>query len=209
MINIHSLQCHYGNRILSFLDWYIQQGEHWLVLGESGSGKTTLLHLLGGLLKPNAGEVVINGMPIYQLSEARLDRYRGQNIGMVFQRAHLIKSLNVFDNLLAAQSFAGIRPDKNRIRAVLGSLNIEDRQQSFPAELSQGQLQRVSIARAVINEPGIIMADEPTSSLDDKNAGLVIDLLIGQAEEYNSTLIIASHDKRVKDRIANTYLVSL
>lgn len=185
------------------------QGEHWLLQGESGSGKTTLLHILTGLLKPGKGEVVINETSIYQLPGAKLDQFRGKHIGLVFQRPHLLKSLTVFENLLIAQSFAGLKRDTDRVHQVLSSLNIADKLSNYPGQLSQGQLQRVAIARAVINKPGLIMADEPTSSLDDKNARAVLDLLIDQAELNEATLIIATHDNRVKERIEKSYSLSI
>jgi putative ABC transport system ATP-binding protein len=209
MIKIRSLQHHYTSHlVLTFKDWTIQQGEHWLMLGSSGSGKTTLLHLLTGLLKPTQGEVSVNDTSLYQLSETRLDHFRGKHIGLIFQRPHLIKSLNIMENLKLAQSLAGLSTDIQRINEVLESLNIADKKKSYPSELSQGQLQRVSIARAVVNKPSLIMADEPTSSLDDGNTRSVLDLLVSQAEQNNSTLIIATHDKRVKERIAKSYLLN-
>lgn len=208
MINIRSLQHQYKNRlVLAFNDWTINQGEHWLMLGDSGSGKTTLLHILTGLLKPWQGEVVINDAAIYSLSNTQLDHFRGKHIGFIFQRPHLIKSLTVAENLILAQSLAGLKISRQRIDEVLTSLSIDDKKYSYPAELSQGQLQRVSIARAVVNKPALIMADEPTSSLDDKNAAAVLDLLVSQAEQGGSTLIIATHDSRVKTRIDKAYLV--
>ena len=208
MINIRSLQHTYNNeQVLTFNDWTINQGEHWLMLGNSGSGKTTLLHMLTGLLKPSHGEVVINDTDIYQLSNTQLDHFRGKHIGFIFQRAHLIKSLTVVENLILAQSLAGLKISRQRINEVLTSLSIDNKKHNYPAELSQGQLQRVSIARAVVNKPALIMADEPTSSLDDKNAAAVLDLLVTQAEQNGSTLIIATHDSRVKTRIEKAYLV--
>lgn len=194
-------------QVLTFNDWTINQGEHWLMLGDSGSGKTTLLHIMTGLLKPSLGEVVINDAAIYRLSNTQLDHFRGKHIGFVFQRPHLVKSLNVVENLILAQSLAGLKISRQRIDEVLTALSIDDKKFNYPAELSQGQLQRVSIARAVVNKPALIMADEPTSSLDDKNAAAVLDLLVSQAEQGGSTLIIATHDSRAKARIEKTYLV--
>lgn len=210
MITINSLQHSYNaNLTLSFPDWEIMRGEHWLMLGNSGSGKTTLLHMLTGLLKPSGGNVSIDGTAIYQLSGMQLDLFRGKHIGLIFQRPHLIRSLTVLENLVIAQSLAGIKTDRETINNLLKSLGIYEKRKNYPAELSQGQLQRVSIARAVVNKPGLIMADEPTSSLDDLNTGMVLDLLVNLATENDATLIIATHDKRVKDRIQKSYLVNL
>ncbi|RYG07532.1 MAG: ATP-binding cassette domain-containing protein, partial [Chitinophagaceae bacterium] len=173
--------------------------------GESGSGKTTLLHILTGILKPAQGEVNIDSTSIYNLSSKELDQFRGRKIGIIFQRPHLIKSLTITENLLLAQSFAKLPEDKKRIDEVLESLDILSKKNAYPSELSQGQLQRVSIARAVINKPALLIADEPTSSLDDKNAEAVLALLMQQSTLNNATLVVATHDKRVKDAFTNTY----
>lgn len=209
MISIKSVSHQYaGGHTISFMDWQIDHGEQWLLLGESGSGKTTLLHILTGILKPAAGEVMINETSIYRLSSKALDQFRGQNIGIIFQRPHLIKSLSISDNLVLAQSFAGMPTDLNRVNEVLNSLGIADKKHAYPNQLSQGQLQRVSIARAVINKPELLIADEPTSSLDDKNATAVLELLLQQSGINQATLVVATHDKRVKDAFSNTYQLS-
>jgi putative ABC transport system ATP-binding protein len=206
MIAIQSVSHHYSesNRI-SFKDWKINNGDQWLLLGESGSGKTTLLHILTGILKPTAGEVLINDTSVYSLSSRKLDQFRGRNIGIIFQRPHLIKSLTITENLVMAQSFANLPTDLKRVNDVLESLGIAAKKNAYPNELSQGQLQRVSIARAVINKPALLIADEPTSSLDDKNAGAVLELLQQQSGLNQATMIVATHDKRVKDAFINTY----
>lgn len=206
MITLKSISHDYpGGHRIAFKDWQINRGDQWLLLGESGSGKTTLLHILTGILKPSAGEVVINGTSIYGLSSKALDQFRGRNIGIIFQRPHLIKSLSISDNLVLAQSFAGLPTDLDRVNEVLTSLGIANKKKAYPNELSQGQLQRVSIARAVINKPELLIADEPTSSLDDKNATAVLELLLQQSAINQATLVIATHDKRVKDAFTNTY----
>ncbi|MBG6234054.1 putative ABC transport system ATP-binding protein [Pedobacter sp. CAN_A7] len=200
MIHLQNVSHRYKqSSSLIFEDWTLQAQEHWLLLGASGSGKTTLLHIITGILKPDMGEVTINGTALYRLSSGQLDQFRGRNIGIVFQRPHLIRSLNVLDNLVLAQSLAGLRVDTRRVRQVLGSLNIGEKESAYPAELSQGQIQRVSIARAVINRPTLLIADEPTSSLDDQNARVVLELLKEQCEINNAVLLVATHDKRVTD----------
>ena len=209
MIAVKSIAHHYANgKPISFKDWEIQNGEQWLLLGSSGSGKTTLLHILTGILRPTAGEILIDGTSIYQLPAKELDQFRGRKVGIVFQRPHLIKSLTIAENLRMAQSFAGLQVDEARILTVLGSLAIADKVNSYPNELSQGQLQRVSIARAVINKPSLLIADEPTSSLDDTNATAVLDLLLEQSTLNNATLIVATHDNRVKEAFKNRYELS-
>ncbi|HEY0175362.1 MAG TPA: ATP-binding cassette domain-containing protein, partial [Pedobacter sp.] len=182
MISIKSVSHSYGNdHNISFKDWEINSGEQWLLLGESGSGKTTLLHVLTGILRPSKGEVKIDGTAVYSLSSKELDKFRGRNIGIIFQRPHLIKSLTIAENLVLAQSFAKLPEDLKRVTEVLESLGISAKKNAYPSELSQGQLQRVSIARAVINKPSLLIADEPTSSLDDKNALVVLELLMQQS----------------------------
>lgn len=206
MITLNSVAHNYNsNKMISFDNWKINTSEQWLLLGASGSGKTTLLHILTGILKPTNGEVVIDSTSIYKLGAKDLDQFRGRNIGIVFQRPHLIKSLTISENLTMAQSFANLKVDNNRISEVLESLDIVDKKNSYPNELSQGQLQRVSIARAVINKPALLIADEPTSSLDDHNATAVLNLLLSQSSLNEATLIVATHDNRVKQAFTNRY----
>lgn len=207
MVDIKAVNHQFGQVSLRFADWTIQQGEQWLLLGQSGSGKTTLMSIITGLLKPAVGQVHINQTPIYKLSNAELDKFRGQHIGIVFQRPHLIKSLTVGENLLIAPYFAGLKQDRERVIEVLSSLNMADKINSYPSQLSQGQLQRVAIARAVINKPALLVADEPTSSLDDKNTAAVLDILISQSRLNQSTLIVSTHDKRVKERLSQHYIL--
>lgn len=201
MITIDNLSfSYYNHKILSIPHLEVKESEHLLVLGSSGSGKTTLLHIMGGLLAPKQGKVVIGETDIYQLSGAQRDKYRGQNIGLIFQKAHLISALTVEDNLLLAQYLADMTQDKGRIKEVLGELGLAEKRKKKVRELSQGEQQRVTIARALLNRPRIILADEPTASLDDKNAEKVMKLLKSQASHYKASLLIATHDQRVKDQ---------
>jgi putative ABC transport system ATP-binding protein len=206
MITLNSVAHKYNSdKMISFDNWKIGTAEQWLLLGASGSGKTTLLHILTGILKPTKGEVVIDSTSIYNLGTKDLDQFRGRNIGIVFQRPHLIKSLTISENLAMAQSFANLKVENNRISEVLESLDIADKKNAYPNELSQGQLQRASIARAVINKPALLIADEPTSSLDDHNATAVLNLLLSQSSLNEATLIVATHDNRVKQAFTNRY----
>lgn len=208
MVALHAVSYSYANaNPITFKDWEIKAAEQWLLLGDSGSGKSTLLHILTGILVPHHGEVLINETNLYALPDIKRDQFRGQHIGVIFQQAHLMKSFSVKENLMLAQSFAGLKVDHQRIDEVLDSLGMIDKKNSYPNQLSQGQLQRVSIARAVINKPALLVADEPTSSLDDKNTAAVLELLISQSALNQSTLIVATHDKRVKDRFTNEYLM--
>jgi len=209
MISIHSLSHQYQNGVvMKFPDWEIADETQWLLLGASGSGKSTLLNIASGLLKPGNGKVYIDNTDIYSLSLRDMDKFRGQHVGIVFQKPHLIKSLNVFDNIALASSLAGLKVQTSRVIQLLESLGLGDKVKNFPDELSQGQLQRVSIARALINNPSLLIADEPTSALDDENAENVIQILTQQAIENKAALVIATHDKRLRNHIANEYLLS-
>jgi ABC-type lipoprotein export system ATPase subunit len=204
MLKANHLKYSYNStRTLSFPDIDCKKGEQWLILGQSGSGKTTLLHLLGGLLSPQSGQINIDNSDITQLSSSVLDKFRGKNIGIIFQTAHFVKALTVEENLLLAQQLAGLKPDKSLIFNYLNRLNLEDKLKSKPDELSVGEQQRVNIIRALINTPSVILADEPTSALDDTNAAEVIQLLETQAREANATLLIVTHDGRMKNYFSN------
>ncbi len=204
MIKTQSLSYSYNtSKEIHFADLAIQDNTQFLLLGESGSGKTTLLHLLGGLLSSQKGSIEVNGTDLTKLSEAELDRFRGKQYGFIFQRNHLIQALTVEKNLLLAPFLAGLKQDSNRIDEVLEQLGIADKKYSKIQELSLGQAQRVAIARAVLNKPAIILADEPTSALDDKNCERVSELLLTVAKQNQATLVIATHDQRLKSKITN------
>lgn len=199
MLTTKNLQFQYpASTLLSFPDIDLQRGEQGLLLGQSGSGKTTLLHLLGGLLSPKSGEVCINNQNLSLLRGSELDRFRGKNIGIIFQTAHFIRSLTVEENLIIAQQLAGSKVDKSLIVSFLEKLNLAHKLKSKPHELSIGEAQRANIARALINAPSLILADEPTSALDDANAEEVIKLLEQQAAAVSATLLIVTHDGRLK-----------
>ena len=198
MLQTEGLTYSYGDsEQLHFPDIECKSGEHWLLLGQSGSGKTTLLHLLGGLRSPQEGIVKIEDTIINKLSSAKLDRFRGQNIGIIFQQSHFVRSISVQENLALTQKLAGVRPDYQRIREILNQLNVGHKMKSSTRALSVGEQQRVAIARALINKPKIILADEPTSALDDKNTAQVIELLEEQARAVDAILLIVTHDNRL------------
>jgi len=184
---------------MSFPDIQVTKGEATLILGESGCGKTTLLHLLAGLLRPKSGQVDIDGTTINQLSNAALDQFRGQHIGLVYQKAYFIESLTVLDNLLISP----YAPSKDKAFEVAERLNIKHLLNKLPKRLSVGEQQRASIARALMIEPKLILADEPTSALDNKNCAAVVSLLKEQAERAGASLIIVTHDGRLRGDIPN------
>ena len=206
MFAVHQLTHAYdGKTVLRVNDWRAAQGAHWLMLGPSGSGKTTLLHVLAGILRPTSGQVMVAAQDLMALSASGLDRFRGKNVGIVLQRLHLIDSLTVLNNLLLAQYLAGETQDAARVREVLASLDLADKAGAHPHELSHGQAQRVAVARAVVNRPRLLLADEPTSNLDDTRCMQVLDLLLDQAKACGATLVIATHDQRIKSRVSNHY----
>lgn len=209
MIEITALSVTFSDgKTLRFPDWYLPQGQSCLLIGNSGSGKTTLLHLLGGLRQPSTGTIKIANTDLAPLPKAQADRFRGRYIGLVFQQPHLIASLTVQQNLAAAQYFAGLPSNLERITEVLHQLHLSHRANAFPYQLSQGEQQRAAIARAMLNQPKVILADEPTSSLDDDNAHAVAQLLLEQAARYQATLVIATHDGRLKKLIPQQYCLS-
>jgi putative ABC transport system ATP-binding protein len=201
MISVRGLAHRYGAvEALRLADWKVAQGERWLVLGASGCGKSTLLHVLAGLVRPSEGEVEVSGESLRRLQGARLDRWRAVTVGIVLQALHLVRHLSVRDNLRLAQYLAHAPQDDARIADTLGALGVGEKAARRPSELSQGEQQRVAIARAVVNRPKLLLADEPTANLDDAAAARVVDLLAEQAARYGATLVVATHDARVKGK---------
>ncbi len=206
MFDLRNLRHAYdGAEVLQVAAWQVEQGSQWLVLGPSGSGKTTLLHILAAILSPTSGTVNVAGQDLTALKPADLDRFRGRHIGIVLQRLHLVPSLTVTNNLLLAQYLASLPQDASRVREVLASLDVADKADAHPHELSFGQAQRVAVARAVVNRPTLLLADEPTSNLDDARCAQAYGLLESQARACGATLVVATHDQRIKSRMSNHY----
>ncbi|MEX0637553.1 MAG: ATP-binding cassette domain-containing protein [Burkholderiales bacterium] len=184
MLSLKGVRHRYGaQEVLRLERFEAAQGEKWLVLGPSGSGKSTLLHLIAGLLKPSAGTV-----------EA------ARPVGIVPQKLHLIASLTVEQNLLLAQYLAGVKQDPARAAQVLAGVGLAERAAARPHQLSHGEAQRAAVARAVMNRPRLLIADEPTSNLDDAHCASALDLLETQAAECGATLVVATHDARARPR---------
>jgi len=203
MIKTESLKFSYdGKKYFDFPDINLDTGENLLIIGNSGIGKTTLLHLLAGILKPKSGSINVSGIEISKFSDTELDKFRGDNIGIVFQRPHFIYSLTINENLKLAQYLSPSKTSGDAEK-ILESLNINDKYQQKPNQLSEGEKQRVSIALALINSPNLILADEPTSSLDDFNCDNVIKLLKKQAKDHKAQLIVITHDARLKKHFKN------
>lgn len=204
MLRLSGIRQRYGAReVLSLERFEAAAGEHWLVLGASGSGKTTLLHIIAGLLAPSAGEVEVAGEALGKLERAALDRWRGRNVGIVPQKLHLIASLTVAQNLALAQYLAGVPQDDARLEEVLAGVGLAGRGGEHPARLSHGEAQRAAVARSVVNRPKLLVADEPTSNLDDANCAAALDLLESQARACGATLVIATHDRRARERFTH------
>lgn len=198
MIQTKKLNFKYNDQAaFNFPDIKLGKNENLLIIGSSGIGKTTLLHLLAGLLQSDSGSINLYGQDISKLTQYELDRFRGQNIGIVFQKPHFVNSLTVKENLQLAQ-YLGNKVNQGRIDDILSSLNILDKKNKNPKKLSQGEKQRACIAMAIVNSPKLILADEPTSSLDDENCDRVIKLLKKQASEFNAQLVVITHDNRLK-----------
>lgn len=180
----------------------LAQGEQLLLRGISGSGKTTLLNIMAGLLKPTSGEVWLNGQPLYALSEAKRDRFRTQHIGYVFQTHHLLNMLTAVENVMMPLAFAGVGKDARQERAqqLLTELGLKEFLHYPPAKLSAGQRLRVAVARALANDPALVLADEPTAALDSSHSELVIDLLQETCSRNNAILLVASHDPALYGR---------
>ena len=204
MLRLAGIRQRYGAReVLALERFEAGAAEHWLVLGASGSGKTTLLNLIAGLLKASEGAIDVGGESLAKLNGAALDRWRGRTVGIVPQKLHLVSSLSVLQNLLLAPYLAGLPLDESRALGLLENLSIKDKATAKPHQLSHGQAQRVAIARAVMNRPKLLLADEPTSNLDDMNCLSALDVLEKQATDCGATLIVATHDQRAKQRFGN------
>lgn len=187
-----------GANKFRFPDIQLQKGENLLVLGESGIGKTTLIQILAGLLHPKQGSVELNGTNFQDLSSKNLDLFRGKHIGMVFQRPHFVRNLSILDNLLLSLYLSKNKQDIKRATQLLDQIGLGNKLNSKPDQLSQGEQQRASIALAVVKNPDLILADEPTSSLDDTNCQKIVNLLKEQAASTKAQLIIITHDQRLK-----------
>ncbi len=180
--------------ILHPLSLIVPEGQRLAILGPSGSGKSTLLGLIAGLDAPSSGQVVIDGADITALSEDRLAKLRGMKIGFVFQSFHLIPSLTALENVLVPMEIARRRDAAVRARALLSEVGLEERGHHSPSQLSGGAQQRIAIARALSNEPKIILADEPTGNLDSATGRNVIDLLLSIHKTRGTTIIVVTHD---------------
>jgi putative ABC transport system ATP-binding protein len=205
MLEIRELRHEYdGRKVLDVPEWSVAAGEAALVLGPSGSGKSTLLAAICGLLSPTAGSVRVAGEEVTGLSGARRDAFRARHVGLVPQTLHLIPVLDARDNVRIARRLAGLPDDPTHVDACLAGLGLAALARRRPADLSVGEAQRVAIARAVVNRPPLILADEPTSALDDAACEKALALLREQARAYGATLVVATHDRRIRGHFTRT-----
>ena len=189
---------------LNNVSFTVEKGEFVAIVGVSGSGKSTLLHLIGGVDKPTSGKVFINDEDIYKLNNDDLAIFRRRQIGLIYQFYNLIPILNVGENISLPLELDGRKVDKNDLNEMLKLLGLENRKLHLPNELSGGQMQRVSIGRALITRPSLILADEPTGNLDSKSSEEIVSLLKKTNKKYNQTIIMITHNleiAKIADRI--------
>lgn len=192
--------------VLRGISFDVQHGEKIFLRGASGAGKTTLLYTLGGLEKPSAGEVYINGQALYSSTKSQRARIRNESLGFVFQNYHLIPDLTAVENVALPSMIRGKAAFK-RASKLLERVGLGERLQHLPTELSGGEQQRVALARALINDPKIILADEPTGNLDAANGKQIMDLLFGIIEETHRTLVVVTHDPELAKRGDRTLMI--
>ena len=201
-IQVDNLRRQYGQgeaRVVALNDvsLTIDQGAFVAVMGSSGSGKSTLLHLLGGVDKPDAGRVIIDGTDLYALSETELTVFRRRRIGLIYQFFNLVPELTVEENILLPQLLDGKAGDQQQLEELLAATGLSDRRRHLPSQLSGGQQQRVAIARALVNRPALVLADEPTGNLDTRNGHEVMQLLRLANRDMGQTLVLITHDERI------------
>jgi ABC-type lipoprotein export system ATPase subunit len=188
------------NQTFKFPDFECDAAQTLLITGNSGTGKTTLLHILAGIQNPKTGSILVGETDITRLNTTKLDRFRGKNIGLVLQNSHFIEALTVVENLEMTAWLATGKKNSLFAQELLDTLGLTSHAKKYTSQLSIGQQQRVSIARALITEPQILLADEPTSSLDDHHTEIVANLLQSLAQKYKTALIIVTHDARLKQK---------
>jgi len=182
---------------LEGVDLMVNKGEFLAIVGTSGSGKSTLLHMLGGLDRPTSGDVIVDGVPIFNLKDDELTIFRRRKIGFVFQAFNLVPVLNVYENIVLPMELDGEKVDKEFVEEIIDTLMLTSKKENLPNQLSGGQQQRVAIARALAFRPAIILADEPTGNLDSKTSQDVLSLLKVSAEKYSQTIVVITHNDEI------------
>lgn len=191
-------------KVLKGICFEVAQGEMLVILGRSGSGKSTLLHLLGGLDKPTLGTIRFRGNDLSKANDREISKYRSREVGFVFQFYHLLPELTLFENVVLPNRMAG-KAKKSRVEYLLERMGLAERRRHYPAQLSGGERQRAAIARALINDPALVLCDEPTGNLDEETAASVFDLLASLNRDEKKTFIIVTHELMLADK-ANSIL---
>lgn len=188
--------------ILKQLSLNVEEGKKIVIVGESGSGKSTLLNILGGIDKCSSGSVIAGNMNIGKMNEKQLSDYRSNFIGLIFQFHYLLKDFTALENVYMPAYIAGVskKEAEEKAKQLLNDVGITDRQNHLPNQLSGGERQRVAVARSLINNPKLILADEPTGNLDPANASMIGDLLFSMVEKYNKTLLLVTHDMKIASK---------
>lgn len=189
-----------GNTKVTALDnvtFSVEKGEFVAIVGASGSGKSTLLHILGGVDRPTSGKVIVDKEDVYKLNEANLAIFRRRQVGLIYQFYNLIPILNIEENITLPILLDGRKVDKEYLNELINILGLEKRLNHLPNELSGGEQQRVSIGRALMNRPAILLADEPTGNLDSKSSKEIVELLKLSNKKYNQTIIMITHDNNL------------
>lgn len=202
ILETKNLQKNYGSgdtlvKALDQVNLQIQNGEFVAIVGTSGSGKSTLLHMLGGLDRPTAGEVYVDGKNIFALKDEELTIFRRRKIGFVFQQYNLIPTMNVYENIVLPIGLDGNSPDEDYINKIIKTLGLGNKLHNLSNNLSGGQQQRVAIARALAGKPAIILADEPTGNLDSRTSQDVLGLLRVTSEQFKQTIVMITHDEEI------------
>lgn len=205
LIQVDALTHRIGGRtVLQTEAFNVARGEHTLLLGPSGSGKSTLINIITGLRTPTSGQVTIDGQPMSRLPAPARDALRRRTVAVVFQTLRLVSALSVRQNLSLAQNLAQGRTEPSVVEDLIDRVGLRHRADARPRELSHGEAQRAAIARALCARPLLLVADEPTSALDDANAEAMAELLVSSADATGATLLIATHDNRLKGRFPRT-----
>jgi lipoprotein-releasing system ATP-binding protein len=196
--------------VLRDVNLLIHEGETVAITGESGCGKSTLLGLIGGLDRPTGGRVTVKGVDVGGLDEAALSEYRNREVGFIFQFHYLLKDFTALENVVIPGMMGreSSRVLKDRARQLLSEVGLEGRMDAWPLELSGGERQRVAVARALINEPPLVLADEPTGNLDERNAHGVEEMLFGLVQKHRRTMIIVTHDTALSGRANSRFLLA-
>ncbi|MDR0411171.1 MAG: ABC transporter ATP-binding protein [Treponema sp.] len=212
LLNVDNLVKNYTSgtetlQILKGISFKMEEGVSLAITGRSGSGKSTLLNILGGLDKSDSGSVRIRGMEITGLSEKNLSLYRSHDVGFIFQFHYLLKDFTAIENVMLPAYMSGMKKKDamEKARVLLSDVRLLDRTEHFPSQLSGGERQRVAVARSLVNDPAIILADEPTGNLDSANSGMVAEILYDTTTRWGKSLIVVTHDEKVASRAHRRY----